>query len=238
MTPGPIALVGSGEYLPVMLEMERELFVGRPNKYVQIPLAAGLESEASFEYWIRLGQEQADRLAVESVALRVRDRDEANNALHAQSVRGAGLIYLSGGDPVHLAKSLLNTVLWQTILEEWQNGAALAGCSAGAIALTSWVPALRTPLKEPMPGLGLLPHLRVLPHFDRMFTRIPELFTRFTDAPIGVSVIGIDEDTAIIGGPHEWTVRGRQSVWLIKGKKRQEFRAGQKFHTDEVPVSQ
>jgi len=229
--PGPLALVGSGEYLPVMLEVERELLIGRPSKYVQIPLAAGLEGDSSLDYWVRLGQEQAERLGVESISIRVRNKEDANDPAHALQVKGAGLIYLSGGNPSHLAKSLHETILWRAIVDEWKSGAALAGCSAGAMALTSWVPALRLPFHEPTQGLSLLPHLRVLPHFDRMFTRIPELLSRFSDVPEGVSIIGIDEDTALVGGPHKWIVKGRQSVWLIDGSDREEFRPGDEVDT-------
>ena len=231
MKPGPLALVGSGEYLPVMLEVERELLIGRPSKYVQIPLAAGLEGDSSLDYWVRLGQEQAERLGVESISIRVRNKEDANDPAHALQVKGAGLIYLSGGNPSHLAKSLHETILWRAIVDEWKSGAALAGCSAGAMALTSWVPALRLPFHEPTQGLSLLPHLRVLPHFDRMFTRIPELLSRFSDVPEGVSIIGIDEDTALVGGPHKWIVKGRQSVWLIDGSDREEFRPGDEVDT-------
>ncbi|MBC7373040.1 MAG: peptidase, partial [Frankiales bacterium] len=39
MSPGPLALVGSGEYLPVMLEVEAQLLAGRPARYVQLPTA-------------------------------------------------------------------------------------------------------------------------------------------------------------------------------------------------------
>ena len=202
-----------------MLEIERELFIGRAGKYVQIPLAAGLENDESLDYWVRIGQAQADRLGVESVPIRVRDKKDADDPSIAHMVKGAGLIYLSGGNPSHLAKSLHETALWRAIVEEWRGGAALAGCSAGAMALTDWVPAFRLPTQEPTRGLGLLPHLRVLPHFDRMFTRIPELLSRFSDVPDGVVVIGIDEDTAMVGGPNEWTVQGRQSVWLLNSRQ-------------------
>lgn len=229
--PGPIALVGSGEYLPVMLEVERELLIGRSNKYVQIPLAAGLEGDDSLDYWVNLGQEQAERLGAEAVSVRVRDKHDANDPSHAALVKGAGLIYLSGGNPSHLAKSLHETVLWRAILDEWKGGAALAGCSAGAMALTGWVPALRLPFHESVEGLGLLPHVRVLPHFDRMFARVPELLARLSGESANVTILGIDEDTALVGGLDEWVVRGRQSVWMIRGGDRTEFRDGELVKT-------
>ena len=34
--PGPVALVGSGEYLPVMEDVERRLIAGRPPRFVQL----------------------------------------------------------------------------------------------------------------------------------------------------------------------------------------------------------
>ena len=43
LTAGPLALIGSGEYLPVMLDIERDLIRGRPPRYVQIPTAAAPE---------------------------------------------------------------------------------------------------------------------------------------------------------------------------------------------------
>ena len=41
--PGPLALVGSGEYLAVMAGVEDALIEGRPPRYVQIPTAAAPE---------------------------------------------------------------------------------------------------------------------------------------------------------------------------------------------------
>ena len=101
--PGPIALVGSGEYLPQMLEVERSLIAGRPGRYVQSPTAAGQEGQSSLEHWVSLGQAQAKRLGVESVPIIARNREEADNPAIADLIDGAGLIYLSGGDPHFLA---------------------------------------------------------------------------------------------------------------------------------------
>ena len=44
--PGPLALVGSGEYLEVMADVEGALIEGRPRRYVQIPTAAAPEGAA------------------------------------------------------------------------------------------------------------------------------------------------------------------------------------------------
>ena len=226
MSPGPIALVGSGEYLPVMQEVEADLISGRSPRYVQIPTAAAPEGLDSVSYWVELGRQQAQRIGVEAVSVVAHNRDDADNDELVSQVRDAGLIYLSGGNPSFLANTLRDTKLWKEIETAWRDGAALAGCSAGAMALADHIPTLRLPHHQATRGLGLLPHIRVLPHFDRMFAHVPDFFTRFMKVPDGVHVIGIDEDTAIVGGPVEWEVKGRQSAWLFVDGHRHEYAAG------------
>ncbi|HUD35990.1 MAG TPA: Type 1 glutamine amidotransferase-like domain-containing protein [Streptosporangiaceae bacterium] len=225
MTPGPIALVGSGEYLPVMSDVEDMLIQGRPPRYVQLPTAAAPEGEQSLKHWLDLGAAQADRLGVAQVPVLVRDRNEADSAELAGKIEGAGLIYLSGGSPTYLAQTLRGTRVWAAIVTAWQSGAALAGCSAGAMALTGWVPAMRALHREPDPGLGLLPGLRVLPHFDKMLGWVPDLLTRaLLHAPTGTMVLGIDEETALVdlaGTGRTWQVHGRQQVWVLADGPRQ-----------------
>jgi cyanophycinase len=227
MAPGPLALVGSGEYLEVMLEVERSLLAGRPPVYVQVPTAAAPEGEDSLQRWVALGREQAERLGVEARPVVARDRDEADDPALAAQVDGAGLVYLSGGSPPFLARTLRGTALWQAIERAWQGGAALAGCSAGAMALTSWVPDLRRPVSPPDPGLGVVPLLRVIPHFDRFLGWMPDLVDRFLlRAPAGTTVVGIDEDTALVWNGSSWTACGRQAVWVLGSGERVPHRDG------------
>lgn len=230
MSPGPLALVGSGEYLPVMTEVEGMLLAGRPPRYVQLPTAAAPEGEGSLRRWLELGAAQADRLGVMQVPVVVKDRAEADSPDLAALIAGAGLIYLSGGSPTYLAQTLRGTLVWQAIVAAWQAGAALAGCSAGAIALTGWVPSMRALHKEPDPGLAILPGLRVLPHFDKMLGWVPDLLTRAVlHPPAGTTVLGIDEDTALVdltGAGHQWQVHGRQQVWTLGNGRRRGYPAG------------
>ena len=235
MSRGPLALVGSGEYLPVMADVEAMLLAGRGPRYVQIPTAAAPEGEQSLRRWINLGAAQADRLGVEQIPVVARDRAEADSPELAALVGGAGLVYLSGGNPAFLARTLRGTRLWDAIAAAWQSGAALAGCSAGAIALTGWVPSMRALDREPDPGLAILPSLRVLPHFDKMLGWVPDLLTRAVmRPPAGTTVIGIDEETAIVdmtGAGHSWQVHGRQQAWVLADGPRRGFPAGSTLRT-------
>ena len=230
--PGPLALVGSGEYLPSMTNFEASLLAGRPPRYVQLATAAVPDGVAVVERWHDLGRAQADRLGVEAVIIQVNDRADADNPALANLVAGAGLIYLSGGHPGYLADTLRDSAVWTAIVATWRAGAALAGCSAGAMAMTSWVPSLRHPRNGGTEGLALLPHLRVIPHFDAFAARVPDLITRFlVPHDPRISVIGIDEDTALVGGPTVWTVEGRQSVWRLTRDDRDELPAGSVLET-------
>ena len=230
---GPVALVGSGEYLPVMLEVEAALIAGRPSRYVQLPTAAGGEGHASISRWLALGAQQAARLGAEAVPIMALDRDSAEDQANAAQVAGAGLIYLSGGSPTRLAETLRGTRVWAAIVDEWRAGAALAGCSAGAMALTSWVPDLRRPGSEPHSGLDIVPTLRVLPHFDRLERWAPTVADQAAaHRPPGVTLVGIDEETAIVSEDADlgrWVVRGRQRAWLLSPDGRTPLEAGQEF---------
>lgn len=230
--PGPVALVGSGEYLPVMSAVDRRLLDGRPPVYVQVPTAAAPEGADRLRHWLDLGEAHARRLGVTARPLAVTTAADTEQAGFAADVRGAGLIYFSGGNPTYLAETLRGSHLWCAMEKEWRAGAALAGCSAGAMALTSWVPSVRRPERGPVAGLNVVPHLRVIPHFDRFAQWFPDLADRYlADLPAGVSVIGIDEDTAMVGGPDHWDVMGRQSCWTLTPSGRTEHPSGSVLHT-------
>jgi cyanophycinase len=229
---GPIALVGSGEYLPVMADIEAGLIAGRPSRYVQIATAAVPDGPQVVDRWHRLGVEQAQRIGVTPVTVPVATRDDANDPDIVAMLDGAGLIYLSGGNPNFLAETLSGTALWAAIQAQWRAGAALAGCSAGAMVMAAWLPTIRHPREGGTPGLGLLPHVRVIPHFDAFMKRMPDIATRFlVGREDKVTVVGVDEETAIVGGPEEWTVQGRSSAWILKGAERHEFRPGETLRT-------
>jgi cyanophycinase-like exopeptidase len=231
--PAPVALVGSGEYLPVMTEIERSLISGRAPRYVQLATAAAPEGEESLGRWHELGRLQAERLGVEQVIVDVRTREDADDPALAGLVDGAGLVYLSGGNPAYLAETLRDTAVWRAIVGAHNAGAALAGCSAGAMALSDWAPRMRDLVGRDQPtGLGLVPHVRVIPHFDKMLAWVPDMLRNaLLRLPEGTTLLGIDEDTALVGGPHDWEVQGRQSAWVLGHGSRREYPPGSHLTT-------
>jgi len=217
-----------------MADIEAGLLAGRPPRYVQLATAAVPDGPDVVERWHNLGIAQAQRLGVEPVVVPVNDRADAGDPAMAARVAGAGLVYLSGGDPGFLADTLRDSAVWTAIVAAWRGGAALAGCSAGAMALTAWVPRLRHPRQEGTEGLGLLPHLRVIPHFDLFAARGPEMLERFlVPYDPAITVVGVEEETALVGGPQDWTVQGRQSVWRLSPDDRHQITAGMTLTTPE-----
>lgn len=233
---GPqLALVGSGEFLPVMAPVDAALLRGRAPRAVFLPTAAALDGAARVRYWIDLGTDHYRGLGVEAVPVPVLERAHADDPGLAALIAGAGLVYLSGGNPGYLAATLRGTRVWAAIVEAMEAGAALGGCSAGAMAMGAIAPdTARRELhgdRAMGPGLGVVPHVAVIPHFDKMVGWSPGIVERYLRSrPPGVHVVGIDEDTALVGGPHRWTVAGRGGVHLLGEPE------GDRVHTDGETV--
>ena len=209
-----------------MHETEAWLLEGKPARYVQLATAASLEGESSLRRWHDLGAAAAQRLGAEQVVIDVRVRQDAFDPAHVDAIAGAGLIYLSGGNPQHLARTLIDTPVWNAIRTSWLGGSSLAGCSAGAMALGGYVPDIRHPRKGGQDGLGVVPELRVLPHFDVYAKWIPDMIMRPLLAQ-GATVVGIDEQTSLQAEPpadprEPWQFRGvgRGSCWRIESDRK------------------
>jgi cyanophycinase len=229
---GPVALVGSGEFLDVMEPVDAGLLEGRPQRAVFLPTAAAEEGGDRIDYWVDLGTAHFRTMGVEAVPLRVLTREDAEREELAGEIAGAGLVYLSGGNPGYLADTLRGTAVWAAIQSAWQAGAALAGCSAGAGALTSVANHVRGFSSSPGQGLCVIPQLAVLPHFDRIEAWAPGIAEALLrQVPQGVHVVGIDEETALVGGPEDFVVEGRQGVWILGNEGvRERFGAGTALH--------
>jgi cyanophycinase-like exopeptidase len=234
---GSLALVGSGEYLPAMAEFEKSLVHdgvknGKEARYVQIPTAAGRESTDRLEYWKQLGLTQATAIGVEATYLPIYTREDAFNQKYIDAVANSALMYMSGGDPHHLAEVLIDTPLWSAIIENWKTGASLAGCSAGAMVLSAHIPNFRLLKKTATQGLNLLPEIRVIPHFNKFFKWIPESAAKvLLHVPDDSILIGVDELTAIVkrSGDTEWVVVGEAKVHVLKGLPDQQLLDGERI---------
>lgn len=233
---GPVALVGSGEFLEVMVDVDAELLAGRNQRAVFLPTASAEEGAERVRYWIDLGTAHYAAMGVEPVPLEVLDREDAQRPDLAAQVAGSGLVYLSGGNPGYLAHTLAGSAVWDAILEAWRSGAALAGCSAGACALSRIADDFAHPGRYPGDGLAVVPQLVVLPHFDRIERWVPGLVdAMLARTPPDAVLVGIDEETALVTSSASFVVRGERSAWLLDADgSRTPFRAGEHL---ELPAA-
>ena len=219
--PGALALVGSGEYLPEAQQLEAELLRfgnsrGKTNTYIQIPTAAGKEGEDRLDFWRQRGADQGARIGCEVKYLPVLTREDAFNEQWIAEIKSAGLIYFSGGDPVHLAEVFAGTPMWDAIVQSWRDGASLAGCSAGAMAFGGKIIGIRR--SHISAGLNLLPEIEVIPHYDKFLGWLPDRVT----AAIGrkdadTALLGIDENTALVL-TDKWRKYGTGNVHILRGE--------------------
>jgi len=217
---GVLALVGSGEYLPVMQEFETGLLHsafarGKSNTFVQIPTGSSEEGEDRRLFWQRRGQEQSDRIGSECIYLPIHERDDAFNSDYVNAIKGAGLIYFSGGNPHHIADVFKGSPLWNAVVSEWESGTSLAGCSAGAMAFGGTIMGIRK--SSHGEGLNLLPDIEVIPHYDKMLGWLPDRVASFiARAGADTTLIGIDENTALVY-EDSWKVTGAGRVHVLRG---------------------
>lgn len=236
---GTVALVGAGEFLPVMEELDRDLLRGtgrdRP-RVVILPTASAPEGDRVLRSWADRGADHFTALGAEVEPVLVRTVAEGHDPAAIRAVGEADLVYLSGGNPAHLAEVLLGSPLGAAVRAAHARGAVVAGCSAGAMAVAARTVAprrlARLPLPLPFPlrwrdGLAITGSLAVLPHYDAFPEPIAAAMA--LQAPRGTVVLGIDEETAAVGRAGTWLVRGRGRVTVWRGRRRERHRHGEAF---------
>ena len=210
MSPGPLALVGGGEWQDGC-SFDRELLeASGASEVLVLPTAAAYEhpdrAVATASRWF-------EGLGASARGLMVLGRHDAEAAAHADAMREARFIYIGGGSPLHLRSVLKDSAVWEALVSAWQGGAVLAGSSAGAMVLTD-------PMVDPRGGaftlgLRLVAQLPVIPHHDSWSH---DKAKRTIDlAQPGLPVVGIDERTALIldhGTGWRTAGAGQVKVWL------------------------
>jgi cyanophycinase len=217
---GLIALVGSGEYLPVMEGVDRHLLDslnlnGRRPRVVCLPTAAGKEGDGSINRWSTMGIQHFQILGADVDALRIVDRESADDPQWEPYLENADLIYFSGGDPGYLYQTMKGSRAWSVMQKAWNNGAVYAGCSAGAMILAKRMPSFR--LAGTQEGFGILPATFVVPHFDAIpGIWKPLVYALKSQLRQSEIMIGVDENTALVGSlGGEWKVMGSGKVHIF-----------------------
>ena len=152
------------------------------------------------------------------------NEESANDPEIVETLRAAKLIYMLGGFTHYLGQTLLGSKAWETVLEAWQEGAVIAGSSAGAMVMCEYY--FDPGQSKVEKGLNLVPNACVLPHHNTFGKGWAEKLKTLLP---GVTLLGIDEYTGMLTGGAAWQVLGGGMVTVYKRDEMIEYISGQRF---------
>lgn len=225
---GSLFIIGGGNRSDSLIKKLVETADLRVNDYIVVlPMASG-EPGAGFSVISKqLGKFTKATMRNFDFAKR-----SGNNQPWIDSLAGARLVYILGGDQSRFMKAVVNTPIYKAIHRAYNQGATIAGTSAGAAVMSKYMITGRqlkdTIYKETFDklwsdniefteGLGLLPGVIIDQHFIKR-NRHNRLLSALAEKPDHVC-IGIDEGTAIIVRGNKATVAGESQVLRFANPK-------------------
>jgi cyanophycinase len=220
--PGLLLLNGGDEFRPGNEPQDSELVAAtRGPAYVVATAAARQRPDLA----VATARDWFAKLGLEIEELPVYNRRDASAKELVARAAGAGLFYLTGGDPGLVARVLSGSAVWKAMLGAWAGGAHLAGSSAGAMVMCERTLVMarwpRHHERRAVPGLDLVPRTAVVPHYERFGPRwtVSELPPEFT-------LLGIDERTAAVWDGERWRALGEGGVTVGTGAASRRFPSG------------
>jgi cyanophycinase len=213
-------LVGGDEFQPgneahdrLLVDRASRLDAARP-AFVIATAAARHGPDAA----VRTAQSWFDGLGLEVEELPLRRRSQAMDLALVERARSGRFFYLCGGDPGIVPEVLRETPVWNAVIDAWRAGAALAGSSAGAMALGEWtLTRARMPgdaRREPRPALGVVRGVAVLPHYTDFGYRWVESATEALGAD--GTLLAIDAKSAAVWVDGRWTSMGSGRAFVAR----------------------
>ncbi len=221
---GVLVIIGGAEDKKqecAILRKVVKLAGGRQAKIVILTTATEKPTEVGQEYLKIFKQIGVQEIEILDIAYR-----EAGQEMNASRIiEEASGIFFTGGDQLRITSLLGGTTLDWALQQAYQQGAVVAGTSAGASAMSSTMivegpgeEAAKLNTVQMAPGMGLLNGVVIDQHFDQR-GRLGRLLSAVAQNP-GYLGIGLDEDTAIVVyASGEFEVIGSQTVTIIDGQK-------------------
>jgi cyanophycinase len=228
---GTLALVGAGEFLDAMNQVDRALLaMAGGTRVAVLPTASAPDGPGVPERWAKMGVDHFTALGAQTEQIMALDRAGCADLALAERVRDANLVYFSGGKPDYLYDTLIDTPVWQAVKDVLARGGVVAGCSAGAMIMGAYLPVFSMRLGIPtinqwQSGFGLVPDAIIAPHYNEF----PEVFSTliFGSRPQGTFLIGVDAETALVGSNGSWKAMGARRVTIKRDRATQRYTEGQ-----------
>ncbi len=218
MTGALIAIGGAEAKIGDMVVLNRILSEAQGHKVHVISTATSFPEDTKKKY-----EDAFHLLGVDNIAVsHINSRAQANDPLICKQILDADILFFSGGDQLRLTFNLAGTAALDAIKQAHENGAVIAGTSAGAAVMSSVMlyggsveKAIHKGEIKTTAGLGFLKESIVDTHFMQR-GRLPRLFNVLATNP-AILGIGIDEDTALIVRGNISEVIGSGVVTFVDG---------------------
>jgi cyanophycinase len=246
LSKGSLFIIGGGDRsVELINELIKTANLRQRDYIVVLPMATA-EPEASFEAI----KKQLSAAAKNNIYSFNFTAEKVHHQQWLDSLAGARLVFITGGDQSRFMKAVLNTPVYEAIHKAYENGATIAGTSAGAAVMSKHMitgnQLLDTNYKETFnklradniefeSGMGLLDSVIIDQHFIKR-SRYNRLLSALTAYP-GFDCIGIDEGTAIIVRGKSITVVGVSQVLRIADPKNVRLRENHLITFDNLQFS-
>lgn len=208
-----------------------------------VPTASGNPIRSGKKY-----SELFEKMGAEVYIIHPVERESANSKSIISKAEDVDAFFFTGGNQLRLTTVLGGTSLLETIRQKFNDGAVLAGTSAGSVCMTSTMIAhglaensLLTGEVELTRGLAFIEHAVIDTHFTAR-GRFPRLFHVVTENP-GVLGIGLGEETGIVWNfkDEKFTVLGNRNIVVVDGKticfsNTADVEPGKPFTTEGITV--
>lgn len=218
---GTLIIIGGGEKKDeerrILKEVARQAGSG---KLVVVTVATE-EPRESFQEYQKIFRE----LGVKKIEhLDVRLREEAKSEERVKILKGASVVFFTGGDQLKITSQLGDSAVYQTVEKIYLEGGTIAGTSAGASVMSETMlidgdgdaSHQLGKLLGMAPGLGFVRNMVIDQHFAER-GRLGRLLGAIAQNPRQLG-IGIDENTAvIIQDQTSFEVIGQGAVYVLDG---------------------
>ena len=222
---GKLFIIGGGDRPGSLMQVMVDAANLSTDDYIAVLPMSSAEPDSSW-YYFRKGMLAVTKASIVNLDF----TGQTGNQPKLDSLRRAKLIFITGGDQSRFMRAVLNTPVYAAIHEAFDNGAMVAGSSAGAAVMSEHMITGRqlrgdSVVRETInqvkagniefsPGLGLLKDAIIDQHFIRR-SRYNRALSALEAYP-SLACIGIDEATAILVAGKQVSVHGRSQVILFR----------------------
>jgi cyanophycinase len=246
MPRGKLFIIGGGDRPPSLMKALVAAAALKQDDYVVVLPMSSASPDTGYYYF----KADLEQVCTNTIVNFNFTSEKVNDKNWLDSLIKAKLIFITGGDQDRFMRSVLNTPVYNAIHTAYQNGATIAGTSAGAAVMsehmitgneltdTTYRATFRKVVNgniEIKPGLGLLSTAVIDQHFivRSRYNRLLSALAKFPH----LTCIGIDEETAIIVQGNNVEVAGERQVVVMSKPEQLAITAGGLIKLREMQFS-